>query len=86
MIIETVRGELAKEHQASFTVILNTDDRLFIQLENENRKISEVAADFEDLDAIRTEDGQVYTEYTELTVIFRVKPGTVQVQIGRARA
>ena len=81
MRIEVEKAGAVTEHEANLLVPILSEGSILVQLLGDRRPISQIAADFDGADEIRTDDGRRFSEYTELIVVYRVNADTVQVRI-----
>lgn len=83
MIVYAVKDGSTTEHQADLLVPIRSEGSIMIQLAGDDRKISEIAQDFEGVTEIRTDDGREMTEYRDVFVVCRTDDDHVQVRIRR---
>lgn len=81
MTVEAWKNGSVTTHEADLLVQISSEESVMIQLRGDQRKISEIAADFEGIDELRTDDGRAWTEYTEPIVVYRMSADVVQVRI-----
>lgn len=77
-------GEIAGRHDIDLAVDIRNEGSVMIQLRGERRKLSEIAADFEDAEGIVISDGREYPGFGDVIVLFRVDAETVQARIRRS--
>ena len=77
-------GEIAGQHDIDLAVDIRNEGSVMIQLRSERRKLSEIAADFEDAEGIMISDGREYPGFGDVIVLFRVDAETVQARIRRS--
>ena len=74
-------GTVSSTHEIDVAMPIRDEGSLLLQLHGESRKLSAVAADFEDADEIRIDDGRTFAGYGDVIVAYRMDPNTVQVRI-----
>ena len=77
-------GEIAGARDIDLAVDIRNEGSVMLQLHGESRKLSEIAADFEDAEGIMISDGREYPGFGDVIVLFRVDAETVQVRIRRS--
>jgi len=80
MTIKTSKG---KEFEADIVLELAGEGSLLIQLKGDERQVSKIAANFEGLEWVMIEEGQTFTEYTDLRIVCRLDANTVQLRLFR---
>ena len=69
-----------KEYLADYAIPLPGDGSLLIQLHDEKTKVSVIAAEFEGLEWVET-NGNMWDEYTDLRLVYRLNEDTVQLRL-----
>lgn len=82
MTVEAWKNGSVTRHTADLMVPVRTENSVMIQLRGDSRRLSEIAADFEGLDEISTDDGREITDCADPIVVYRVDADTVQIRIG----
>lgn len=80
MKINTSKGD---EFSADLVFEIGADHSLLIRLTEETRPLSQVAADFEELDRVSTEDGREYAGFTDLRSVVRFGENELQIRLYR---
>lgn len=81
MQITVNRAGVATEHQADLAIEIHSEGSIMIQLRGDHRKLSAIAADFEDAETIESDDGRSWEGYGNVIVAYRMDNNTVQVRI-----
>ena len=68
-------------HQADLVIEIHSEGSIMIQLNGDHRKLSAIAADFEDAETIASDDGRSWEGYGNVIVVYRIDAATVQVRI-----
>ena len=68
-------------HQADLVIEIHSEGSIMIQLKGVHRKLSAIAADFEDAETIASDDGRSWEGYGNVIVVYRMDAATVQVRI-----
>ena len=74
-------GAVAGTHDIDLAMPIRDEGSVLLQLHGESRKLSAVAADFEDAAGIRISDGREFTGYGNVIVLYRMDAATVQIRI-----
>lgn len=80
MKIETSKGG---EFEADLVFEIGADHSLMIRLTEDERPLSQVAADFEGIEWLATEDGRSYDAYTDLRSLVRFGENELQLRLFR---
>ena len=67
-------------HQADLAIEIHSEGSIMIQLKGDHRKLSAIAADFEDAETIASDDGRSWEGYGNVIVVYRMDAATVQVR------
>lgn len=81
MQITVNKAGMATEHQADLAIEIHSEESIMIQLKGDRRKLSAIAADFEDAETIESDDGRSWEGYGNVIVAYRMDNNTVQVRI-----
>lgn len=81
MQITVNKAGMATEHQADLAIEIHSEGSIMIQLKGDRRKLSAIAADFEDAETIESDDGRRWEGYGNVIVAYRMDNNTVQVRI-----
>lgn len=77
MTLKTSRGNA---YEIQWADVASRTDHLFVQMEDE-RKLSEIAAEFEELEWLKREDAnqgdKLFDGYSVLKIVRQVEPGVV---------
>ena len=68
-------------HQADLVIEIHSEGSIMMQLKGDMRKLSAIAADFEDAETIESDDGRSWEGYGNVIVAYRMDNNTVQVRI-----
>ena len=71
----------ATDHQADLAIEIHSEGSIMIQLKGDGRKLSAIAADFEDAETIASDDGRSWEGYGNVIVAYRMDAETVQIRI-----
>lgn len=81
MQITVKKAGTLTEHEADLAIEIRSERSVMIQLRGDHRKLSTIAADFEEADEIRSDDGRAWEGYGNVIVAYRMDAETVQVRI-----
>ena len=81
MQITVEKAGAVTEHEADLAIEIRSESSIMIQLRGDHRKLSAIAADFEDAEEIRSDDGRAWEGYGNVIVAYRMDAETVQVRI-----
>ena len=79
MRIETSKS--TTEMEADLVLEMAGEESLLVQLKGDRRRLGELAVDFDRAEWIRLEDGREYTAFTDLRILYRLDPDTVQLRL-----
>ena len=84
MRIEVEKAGTVTQHEADLAIEIHSEGSIMVQLRGDYRKLSTIAADFEDAETIASDDGRSWDGYGNVIVAYRMDAETVQVRIQRS--
>lgn len=81
-----IRTSKGGEFEADLVFVIDSDRSLLIRLTTETRPLSEVAADFEGLESVATEDGRSFEGYSDLWSVVRFSKHDTQIRLRQKEA